>query len=174
MDHSKADCLIVVVMSHGIPNKIFAQDDAYDVKLLWNKFTPNYCPTLTGKPKLFFIQACRGTSLDHGVQIRTDAVNDCSYTLPLMADILVMYSTVYGYYSWRSPKNGAYFIQSLVQQLNRYGYSRDLLTILTFVNKQVAIEYKSANDGTEFANCKQMCCIVSMLTRLVYFTEKTV
>lgn len=91
-----------------------------------------------------------------------------------MADILIMYSTVYGYYSWRNPTNGAYFIQSLIEQLTRFGFTRDLLTILTFVNKQVAIEYTSADDGSAYGNCKQMCSIVSMLTRLVYFTEKDI
>lgn len=56
MDHSNCDCLVVVIMTHGSPNKVYAKDDAYDVKLLWNKFTPESCPSLTGKPKLFFVQ----------------------------------------------------------------------------------------------------------------------
>lgn len=56
MDHADCDCLVVVVMSHGLPNKIFAYDKEYDVDLLWNQFTPDNCPSLTGKPKLFFIQ----------------------------------------------------------------------------------------------------------------------
>lgn len=91
-----------------------------------------------------------------------------------MADILIMYSTVYGYFSWRSPTNGAYFIQSLVEQLNTFGYEKDLLTILTLVNRQVAIEYTSDNDGSEYSNCKQMCCIVSMLTKLLCFNDKNI
>lgn len=89
-----------------------------------------------------------------------------------MADILVMYATAFGYYAWRSPETGAYFIQSLIQQMQKHAFNEDLLTILTYVNKQVAIEYTSKNDGTTYGNCKQMCCIVSMLTRLLYFKEK--
>lgn len=90
-----------------------------------------------------------------------------------MADILVMYSTVEGYYSWRDPQNGGYFIQSLIKQLRKHYKTKDLLTILTFVNREVAIDFTSVNPQLpQYAGKKQMCSIVSMLTRLLYFTER--
>lgn len=49
------------------------------------------------------MQACRGTGLDHGVRVKqsrsiiqSDSRSEQTYTLPVMADILVMYSTVDG------------------------------------------------------------------------------
>ena len=89
-----------------------------------------------------------------------------------MADILVMYSTVEGYYSWRNPDKGGYFIQSLVKQIKLHHRTRDLLTILTFVNREVAIDFTSHQPTLpEYSGKKQMCSIVSMLTRLLYFVE---
>ena len=90
-----------------------------------------------------------------------------------MADILVMYSTVEGFYSWRDPGKGGYFIQSLVKQMKLYHKTKDLLTILTFVNREVAVDFTSYEPGLpEYCGQKQMCSIVSMLTRLVYFNKR--
>lgn len=56
-DHSKNDCLVVVAMTHGISSSfIYARENPYPVEFLWNTFTADKCPTLAGKPKLFFIQ----------------------------------------------------------------------------------------------------------------------
>lgn len=56
-DHSNNDCLVVVVMTHGISNSfVYARENLYPVECLWNVFTADNCPTLAGKPKMFFIQ----------------------------------------------------------------------------------------------------------------------
>jgi hypothetical protein len=98
--------------------------------------------------------------------------NDGFYTIPVMADILVMYSTVEGFYSWRNPKEGGYFVQALVKLLRKYNRTKDLLTILTFVNREVAVNFVSESEDPHYDEQKQMCSIVSMLTRLVYFDKK--
>lgn len=59
-DHSNNDCLVVVVMSHGETGTLFARDKEYPVENLWSYFYGNNCVSLVNKPKLFFIQACRG------------------------------------------------------------------------------------------------------------------
>ncbi|XP_044256839.1 caspase-like, partial [Tribolium madens] len=181
MDHSDCDCMVIIVMSHGDNGKVYAKDRDYRTSTLWKYFNARNCPTLAGKPKLFFIQACRGTGLHPSQTLRHNGVeedassDDVSYTIPIMADILVMYSTVEGFYSWRDPKNGGYFIQSLVKQLRNYYKTKDLLTILTFVNREVAIDFTSYEpQHPQFSGRKQMCSIVSMLTRLLYFTEREI
>ena len=63
-DHSKYDCLIVVVMTHGSGidvekkemSKIYAFDQGYHETELWKPFLGNSCRSLRAKPKLFFIQ----------------------------------------------------------------------------------------------------------------------
>lgn len=78
-----------------------------------------------------------------------------------------------GYYAWRDPENGSVFIQSLVMLLDKLADKRDLLTVLTFVNRQVAVSFASYEpENPELNNNKQMCTIVSMLTRLLVFSSK--
>lgn len=56
-NHSQNDCIVVVLLTHGINSSyVYARDTPYGVELLWNAFTPDKCPTLAGKPKLFFLQ----------------------------------------------------------------------------------------------------------------------
>lgn len=55
-DHTDADCLIVVAMSHGESGLLHSTDSLYPVDMLWAPFTGNRCISLAGKPKLFFIQ----------------------------------------------------------------------------------------------------------------------
>jgi len=48
-----------------------------------------------------------------------------------------------------------------------------LMTLLTFVNLQVAYGFQSnAPDKSDYHKKKQIPCITSMLTRLIYFTPK--
>lgn len=78
-----------------------------------------------------------------------------------------------GFYSWRNPDVGSWFIQALCKELELHGRSRDLLSLMTFVNRRVAIEYQSYVPKNEkFHAKKQIPSIVSMLTRLVYFPDK--
>ncbi|XP_072401223.1 caspase-1-like [Diabrotica undecimpunctata] len=175
MNHTQCECLIIAVMSHGDDGIIYARDEPYPTKKLWSYFTPLRCPSLAGKPKLFFIQACRGSDSDPG-QVVTYVEQDSrpatskTYTIPIMADILVMYATVEEYYAWRDPATGSYFIQALVNQLRKHHNSEDLLSILTRVNREVAIGFNSYEPNyPKYNNKKEMCSIVSMLTRKYYF-----
>lgn len=176
LNHSQHDCLVVSILSHGEQGIIYAKDTHYKPDMLWSYFTPDKCPTLAGKPKLFFIQACQGDKLDPGVKIvRTETDGDivASYRIPQQADFLVMYSTVKGYYSWRNTTKGSWFVQILTREFENRAYECDLLTILTFVNQRVAIEFESNVPDTPLMHRqKQIPCIMSMLTRLVQFKKK--
>ncbi|KAH9377300.1 hypothetical protein HPB48_020337 [Haemaphysalis longicornis] len=56
-----ADCLVVVLMSHGGEGTICGSDDE-EIRLesIYEQFNNKNCPCLQGKPRLFFVQACRG------------------------------------------------------------------------------------------------------------------
>lgn len=102
-DHTHNDCLVVCVMSHGDTGKIYARDMGYPPDKLWEPFLGDECISLNGKPKMFFIQACRGNQVDEGVTVKNKSQTDSSssyrdqtYQIPAMADILVMYSTYTG------------------------------------------------------------------------------
>lgn len=100
-DHSEHDCLLISILSHGELGYIYAKDTHYKLESIWSYFTANNCPSLAGKPKLFFIQACQGDRLDGGVilsRTETDSSDNQSmaYKIPVHADFLIAYSTIPG------------------------------------------------------------------------------
>ncbi|XP_053663974.1 caspase-1-like [Anopheles marshallii] len=196
-NHKHRDCLLVVMMTHGQDNVLHAKDRTFRVDRLWENFIGRACPTLLGKPKLFFIQACRGDNVDKGVRlnqsiqqaartvasgtarelpqptVRPGRAKSIQYAIPSMADLLVMYSTYKGHYSWRNTHQGSWFIRALCDELRTHGNTKQLLQLLTAVSRKVAFEFQSVVPGDEVLNSrKQMPCIVSMLTRIVYFPRK--
>jgi len=180
-DHTDADCIFVAVLSHGEMGILYAQDQPFKPDRLWCHFNAEKCPTLAGKPKLFFIQACQGDQLDGGVRLHAVAKTETdsnahTYKIPSHADFLIAYSTIPGFYSWRNTSNGSWFVQALCKELNsETAAARDLLSILTRVARRVALDFQSNTPGDYMMHeRKQIPCITSMLTRDIYFTAKTV
>lgn len=179
-DHSQNDCLAVVVLTHGISSSfIYAKDNPYPVEFLWNSFTADKCRTLAGKPKIFFVQACRGERLDPGITLSRESKTEvdsstASYKIPKHADFLITFSTYDGYYSFRHPENGTWFIQSLCIEMNKHDLSNnDLLGIMTRVSRRVALEHESHNPEHPWLHKqKQIPTIHSMLIRDVFFKPK--
>lgn len=177
-DHCDNDCILVAILSHGELGYIYARDTQYKLENIWSYFTAQHCPTLAGKPKLFFIQACQGDRLDPGVtmkrmQTETDGESSMSYKIPVHADFLIAYSTIPGFYSWRNTNRGSWFMQSLCAELATNGKRLDILTLLTFVCQRVAVDFESCTPDTpDMHQQKQIPCITTMLTRILRFAEK--
>lgn len=165
-DHSKRSSFVCVILSHGDEGVIYGTNGPVELKKLTSFFRGDYCRSLTGKPKLFIIQACRGTELDCGIE--TDSGTDeemACQKIPVEADFLYAYSTAPGYYSWRNSKDGSWFIQSLCSMLKLYAHKLEFMHILTRVNRKVATEFESFSLDSTFHAKKQIPCIVSMLTK---------
>ncbi|XP_064552626.1 caspase-like [Drosophila montana] len=179
-NHEHNDCILVAILSHGEMGYIYAKDTQYKLDNIWSHFTANHCPTLAGKPKLFFIQACQGDRLDAGVTMqrgRTETDGDSSggYRIPIHADFLIAYSTIPGFYSWRNPSKGSWFMQSLCAELAANGKREHILTLLTFVCQRVAVDFESCTPNTpDMHQQKQIPCITTMLTRILLFSDKKV
>lgn len=181
-DHSDSDCFGCAVLSHGKEGYIYATDKLVPLENLVLPFKGNSCPTLIGKPKLFFIQACTDRRTEKGEHRRASPVrhglNDLhsshlsSRRVPVEADFLFSYSTVPGYYSWRNNQEGSWYIQALCIVLENYGGKMELMQMLTQVNRMVAYEFEACSDEEFTEDLKQMPSIVSMLTRYVYFRPK--
>uniref|UniRef100_A0A182QPI7 Caspase family p20 domain-containing protein n=1 Tax=Anopheles farauti TaxID=69004 RepID=A0A182QPI7_9DIPT len=154
-DHTESDCLLVMVMTHGDKDVLYAYDGPYSVDRLWENFMGNGCPTLLGKPKLFFVQACRGTAFDKGIklgcrELDSDCFEPHKYIIPTTADLLVMYSSYKGHVSWRNPRGGSWFIQALCVELETNGPFLELLQLLTAVSRRVAYDYQSNSTAILF------------------------
>uniref|UniRef100_A0A3P8Q630 Caspase-8 n=1 Tax=Astatotilapia calliptera TaxID=8154 RepID=A0A3P8Q630_ASTCA len=151
------DALVVFVLSHGEKGCVFGTDwEKVLLKELTDPFTSGRAPTLTGKPKLFFIQACQGDGYQKGYRpcSREDENRkkeawqaDASIpdeTVPELADFLIGMSTVEECKSFRNKRTGSIYIQELC----KHQVMDDILTVLTRVNREIS--------KGEFLSYKQM------------------
>uniref|UniRef100_A0A673ZI73 Caspase 9, apoptosis-related cysteine peptidase n=1 Tax=Salmo trutta TaxID=8032 RepID=A0A673ZI73_SALTR len=198
-DHSQYDCCVVIMLSHGtevshnrFPGAVHGVDGPnVPVQLITNYLNGQNCPSLQGKPKLFFIQACGGGERDTGFEVtpdedkpciggtddQTDAMPmssssdslstpsdepDSRATLPTPSDILVSYSTFPGYVSWRDTQAGSWYVETLDNILEDNAAANDLVTMLMMVNHEV-----SQNSAKGLY--KQMPGSFNFLRKLLYF-----
>uniref|UniRef100_A0A1A9V3A7 Caspase family p20 domain-containing protein n=1 Tax=Glossina austeni TaxID=7395 RepID=A0A1A9V3A7_GLOAU len=155
-DFSGYACLIIVILSHGSRHEeIAAKDGHYSIDddmlfpILKNR-------SLNDKPKLFFIQACKGSMETLGPY--KDAV-------PFQAagnasEILKCYSTFEGFVSYRSDK-GSVFIQTLCQNLKLFGCTKNIKDIMELVTQIVKQQSQS----------KQIPAYTSTLTKPFVFGD---
>ncbi|NXI32412.1 CASP8 protein, partial [Sterrhoptilus dennistouni] len=149
-DHEDKDCFVCCILSHGKKGIIYGVDgQEVPIWELTTAFTAQNCNSLAGKPKVFFIQACQGDAFHKGVTIETDSgeqdssvERDARFQLdciPAEPDFLLGMATLQDYVSYRSPREGTWYIQALCQHLE-YSCPRgeDVLTILTAVNQEVS------------------------------------
>ncbi|XP_059175782.1 caspase-3-like [Physella acuta] len=179
-DHKDSSCFVCVILTHGEEGYVFGTDDKVPIDDLVAPFKGHNCKSLAAKPKIFFIQACRGTELDSGIEVADASEMEVEMEedetivrrIPTEADFLMAYSVVPGYFAWRNSARGSWFIQAIVDVFTKYWDKLDLLTLMTRVNKKVAYDFES-NASREYMNRKkQIPCITSMLTKDVYFKKK--
>ncbi|NXX94425.1 CASP9 protein, partial [Centropus bengalensis] len=170
-DHNALDCCVVVILSHGcqtshiqFPGGIYGTDGIpIPIEKIVNYFNGSHCPSLRGKPKLFFIQACGGEQRDRGFVVDCDSPSDeapgsslesdatplqtpmgntdepdAVASLPTPSDILVSYSTFPGFVSWREALTGSWYVETLDSVLEQYSRSEDLLNMLLRVANAVS------------------------------------
>ncbi|XP_005070663.1 caspase-8 isoform X1 [Mesocricetus auratus] len=160
MDHKNKDCFICCILSHGDKGIIYGTDGKEaPIYELTSYFTGLKCPSLAGKPKVFFIQACQGDNYQKAVPVETDADEKDSFLdvdsspknyIPDEADFLLGMATVKNCVSYRDPTQGTWYIQSLCQNLReRCPKGDDVLHILTGVNHDVSSKDDRKNMGKQ-------------------------
>ncbi|KAF0872234.1 CASP8 protein, partial [Crocuta crocuta] len=161
MDHNNKDCFICCILSHGDKGIIYGSDgQEAPIYELTSYFTGSKCPSLAGKPKIFFIQACQGDNFQRGIAVETDSKQKEAYLeidsslhksyIPDEADFLLGMATVNNCVSYRNPMEGTWYIQSLCQSLReRCPRGEDILTILTEVNFEVSNKDDKKNMGKQ-------------------------
>ena len=188
-DHSDYDCFVLWLMTHGKSGEVFCSDgETVPIQKAHDMFSQ--CTTLRGKPKLFFIQACRGDEKDEGVSVTTDQVvfakqstsshiysqTDASESpasrIPKHADFLYSYSTVDDHVSYRHSDLGSYYVRALVEAFRELVARADLLRILTNVSKRVSeivARQCSSENKRETKEFKQMPEVKHTLRKKIYF-----
>lgn len=124
------------MLSHGENGCVFGTDEQkVSLQELTRRFTSRQAPTLAGKPKLFFIQACQGRGYQRGSvlcpprpsqeggqresRLEEDAGRVYGETVPDDADFLLGMATVPDCKSFRNVSKGSIYIQELCLQLKK-------------------------------------------------------
>lgn len=176
-DHSRSAAFGCAILTHGEDGVVYGTDRQLEIDHITKPFRGDRCKSLVGKPKFFFIQACRGSDLMDGIPVDSnvhDASNDVCERLPVESDFLIAYSVVPGFFSWRNSLRGSWFVQAICACLDKYGKSMDMVRLLTRVNKQVALDFESNTSNRDMHQKKQIPCITSMLTKDFYLDPKAI
>uniref|UniRef100_A0A914Q9M7 Uncharacterized protein n=1 Tax=Panagrolaimus davidi TaxID=227884 RepID=A0A914Q9M7_9BILA len=181
-EHKFYDSCVVFVLTHGIYDHFLGVDNReVNVHKFFECFNAENAPLLKGKPKLFFIQACRGRECDYGTsypdlhnigfpeRLATETVYpSMSPTLmPIEGDMIIAYSTPPNYASYRRENRGSWFMESVCNVIGEYAKTEEICSILTKVNKRVAEAEGYSADRKAFI--KQIPRFESSLTKKFYF-----
>ncbi|KAG8432690.1 hypothetical protein GDO86_017075 [Hymenochirus boettgeri] len=157
-NHEKSSAFICCILSHGNKGIVYGTDgQSVAIHDIASYFIRSRCPSLSGKPKVFFIQACQGKEFQGSVSPETDACNCssvCSETknklIPDEPDFLLGMATASSFVSFRHCTQGTWYIQALCKHLKgQCPRGKDLNTILTMVNNEVSQKFDTQHGGTQ-------------------------
>lgn len=162
--HGKYDCFVCCLMSHGSQAQLYGSDGvAVPMADLAASVKAYFCRGLSGKPKLFFVQACQGYSRQRGntaCQVpEEDFMPNPDQLIPEEPDFLVGYSVVSGYTSWKVPDKGSRYIRHLTDCLNDYAHSKDIMQLHVEVNQRA---------GKEDADTQQAFALFTTLRKRLF------
>lgn len=174
-DHSDEDCIAFVILSHGNKHgEVYSYNKPYELNLIYDYLTPEKCESLIGKPKLFFVQACRGKNKDTGFLVQSNGTETDSngsldinkpFSIPSYSDLFIAYSTLPGFYSYRNTKYGSPFIRYLCEVFDDDNLrNQNLLVLMTLVVQRVSINYETSGERRKLSPC-----FLSNLTRILNF-----
>ncbi|KAM8972381.1 caspase-7-like [Pelodytes ibericus] len=158
------ECFISILSSHGQEGMIY---DFYGEPVFLKELYNILHPALAGIPKLFFIQACRGTEKDEGVELETDSAS-CepdafSHGWYLPSDTGVMFASSEGYVAFQNPA-GSVFLQTLCNIMEGEEQELELNQIFTRISYHVAYNFQSRG---QYEGYKEMPCYITNLTRVL-------
>ncbi|XP_033113323.1 caspase-3-like [Anneissia japonica] len=184
---TQTDCVVVMLMSHGGEGELHGNDSIpISYSDVFALFKPDVCPKLKDKPKIFFIQACRGENIEVGVDAnpvedehemgdagaaQPNPFENCLRT-PLPADFYIAYSTCDGFYSMRDNIAGSYFIQALVEVFIALADKEDLKSLMTKVSGKVSRMVGRVTIAKRSVRMLQQPQEHSTLNKKVYFKVK--
>ena len=173
------DYLICFVMSHGKSGGNILgsgeKDDTWNLKHFGEVFNRENCKALKGKPKLFFIQACRGGDIEPNDEelCETDFVSGGTKTLPVKTDFFFAFASEEGYKCFRSSEHGSFFIQAICSLLKQHWKERSLSMVMTKVNGDIAdkvVSYRDYEEGGKVKRAKQTANYRSSLRKEFFFS----
>uniref|UniRef100_A0A3B3C298 Caspase 2, apoptosis-related cysteine peptidase n=1 Tax=Oryzias melastigma TaxID=30732 RepID=A0A3B3C298_ORYME len=199
-DHQNVDSCVVCLLSHGVDGAVYGTDgQLLPLDWVFEAFDNAHCPLLQNKPKMFFIQACRGDEMDCGVEQIDGPARTFSPTceqrdagreeqgdadgrqrastgrqrikLPQRSDMICGFASLKGTAAMRNTKKGSWFIQELNTALRLNARDTHLADILVQVNRRIK-EREGYAPGTAHHRCKEMSEFTSSLCKDLYLFPK--
>uniref|UniRef100_A0A1I8I0Q1 ANK_REP_REGION domain-containing protein n=1 Tax=Macrostomum lignano TaxID=282301 RepID=A0A1I8I0Q1_9PLAT len=139
--HTKFDCFVAFIMSHGKYDKVLGSDGNYVE--LDDVISPFYdCRSLQNKPKLFFIQGCRiieGSRSSSGSQSSVQLLRSSQYgrVSSSKMDFLIAYAVTKGDKAIRITDKGSPYIQTLCNVIRRNYERSHLCAMLNMVRHEL-------------------------------------
>jgi len=140
--HREANCFLMLVISHGTADNFLLDCEGNKT---WNieSLVTEVCDVqvLVGKPKLFFIEACRGKENNFSMKLMSKdkcVPAPCGITLPSKQDVFVGFATVPGFVSFTST-DGSPYLQALAKELAEHHATTDLSDIHLLVKRKLAM-----------------------------------
>lgn len=179
-DHSSYDSFVCCILSHGKMGQIYGSDSIMvSLDEITSKLSGDSCKSLANKPKMFFMQACRGTLKDKGVQVAADddemeeepkilsptgvrVASDSDTKIPSASDFYFSFATASGHVAWRDLDNGSWYVSELCRSLASYARFASLNDIMTITNKRVGEVYDNVG-------YKQSTEIVARIQNDIFF-----
>lgn len=166
-DHTSYDCFMLFFMSHGRHDGVYGTDgEVLHIKYLTDHFSAKNCPSLANKPKLFFVQACRGNKPDKGVDVcesprpvNTSDIQPSQETsvpeplpdldmfergqklnlvIPNDSDIFIGFASSSEHAALRNTESGGWFVNALHEVMNKDAKKEDLMSMMTKVTNAVS------------------------------------
>ncbi|KAF8796290.1 Caspase-7 like protein [Argiope bruennichi] len=157
-------------------NILWAKDRSMNIDDILTIFSES--SSLKGIPKIFIIQACRGTEAELAAPMESTDSSLLTETEEYL-DFLIVNSTYLDTVSFKTSDeeedkcHGSFFINEFCHSLEQFSDTLDLFEILTDVNYRMANIFLSHNKkNIEYDEKKQMPCFFSTLRKEVKFNKK--
>ena len=134
-DHSKYDSFVFCISTHGEDNNYIFGSDGNTVDVYQLVARIQDCPSLRGKPKLFFIQACRAMPSD---LVLPDGNPPIRPSINPDADLAIFWATTRSNSAYRSPRDGSWFVVTLSKIFTMDAHRMDLVSMMYKVTHVVA------------------------------------
>ncbi|XP_077511089.1 caspase-14-like isoform X2 [Amblyomma americanum] len=166
------DCMVVGLMSHGEEGIIhdINCDDVLLYEEVFQLFNNENCPALQGKPKLFFVQACRGGEMSCGTSAVDNAVANTAETCPKSnnsrdgpssfpgpgratswSDMYIMYATIPHYVAFQNELTGSWLMSAVLEVFTENAHDKSLDWLMRQVHE--AVMNRACNDGSRQTPC---------------------
>ena len=162
IDHRDSDCFLCIIISHRNEEKIVTSDS--ELISLEEIMAPiKSCPTLRNKPKIFFVQACRGETIMesryHGVSYSQSNKN-IAYNNENESDLFIYDSTL------PNLDDGSIFIKSFCDVFNdAYKNLPDNMSLAQMISK---LNYEVSK------TVQQITHLIFRMSKEIYFLPKNV